>query len=90
MARGTIGDGVGAIIPPEMGPGIIGVGAGNGNIAIGIATTMTETGMVGITTMTATMIIGNPVVRKDGHRRYASTAIPAAWRLKQREPMRVA
>jgi hypothetical protein len=30
------------------------------------------------------------VVRMEVHRRHASTAIPAAWRLKQREPTRVA
>lgn len=55
MVPGTIGDGVGDIIPPEMAPGIIGVGAGNGNIAIGIVTIM-EIGTIGITTATTTII----------------------------------
>jgi hypothetical protein len=46
-------------MPPKMDPGIIGDGAGNGNIAIGIATTMTEIGAVRITTMIATMTVVN-------------------------------
>jgi hypothetical protein len=40
----------------EMGPGIIGVGAGTGNVATGIVTTVTEIGVAGITTMIATTI----------------------------------
>jgi hypothetical protein len=55
MAPGTIGDGVGDIIPPEMAPGIIGVGAGNGNIALGIVTIM-KIGMIGITTTITTVV----------------------------------
>jgi hypothetical protein len=55
MGPGTIGDGVGDIIPPEMAPGIIGVGAGNGNIAIGIVTIM-EIGMIGITITIMTVV----------------------------------
>jgi hypothetical protein len=56
MAPGTIGGGVGAIMPAEMAPGIIGVGAGNGNIAIGTVTTMTAIGMMCVTTMITTIV----------------------------------
>ncbi len=39
-------------MPLEMDPGIVGVGAGNGNIPIGIVTALTEIGVVvGIVTM---------------------------------------
>jgi hypothetical protein len=56
-APGTIGVGVGGIIPLEMDPGTIGVGAGNGNIVIGIVITMMIIMMIEITMIgTATTI----------------------------------
>jgi len=62
VAPGTIGGGVGDIIPAEMAPGIIGVGVGNGNIAIGIVTaTETEIGVVvGIATMITIVTVVSP------------------------------